>query len=39
MVLLGDDRRVIDVNGAFLQLFGHACADVVGRPIWEFVAG
>ena len=39
MVLLGDDRRVIDVNGAFLQLFGHARADVVGRPIWEFVAG
>jgi PAS domain S-box-containing protein len=39
MVLLGDDRRVVDVNGAFLQLLGHPRAGVVGRPIWEFVAG
>jgi PAS domain S-box-containing protein len=39
MVLVGEDRRVVDVNGAFLQLLGHPRVDVVGRPIWEFVAG
>jgi PAS domain S-box-containing protein len=39
MVLVGEDRRVVDVNGAFLQLLGHPRLDVAGRPIWEFVAG
>jgi PAS domain S-box-containing protein len=39
MVLVGEDRHVVDVNGAFLQLLGHPRLDVVGRPIWEFVAG
>ncbi len=39
MVLVGEDRRVVDVNGACLQMLGHPRVDVVGRPIWEFVAG
>jgi PAS domain S-box-containing protein len=39
MVLVGEDRRVVDVNGAFLQLLGHPRLHVAGRPIWEFVAG
>jgi PAS domain S-box-containing protein len=39
MVLVDDDRRVVDVNGAYLQLLGYRRADVVGRPIYEFVAG
>ena len=39
MVLVGEDRRIVDVNGACLQLLGHPRVDVVGRPIWEFVAG
>jgi PAS domain S-box-containing protein len=39
MVLVSDDRRVVDVNGACLQLLGRPRGDVVGRPIWEFVAG
>ena len=39
MVLADEDRRIVDVNGACLQLLGHPRVDVVGRPIWEFVAG
>ena len=39
MVLADEDRRIVDVNGAFLQLLGHRRADVVSRPMWEFVAG
>jgi PAS domain S-box-containing protein len=39
MVLADEDRRIVDINGACLQLLGHRRADVVGRPVWEFVAG
>jgi PAS domain S-box-containing protein len=38
MVLADDARRVIDVNGACLQLLGYSRSDVVGRPMHEFVA-
>jgi PAS domain S-box-containing protein len=39
MVLADEDRRIVDINGACLQLLGHRRPDVVGRPVWEFVAG
>jgi PAS domain S-box-containing protein len=39
MALVDDSRRVVDVNGALLQLLGHRRADVVGRPTYEFVSG
>ncbi len=39
MVLADDARRIVDVNGALLQLLGHPRADVVNRYVWEFVAG
>ena len=39
MVLADDDRLVVDVNGACLRLLGFARADVVNRPMYEFVAG
>ena len=39
MVLADDDRRVVDVNGACLQLLGYGRGDVVDRPMYEFVAG
>jgi PAS domain S-box-containing protein len=39
MVLADDDRRIIDINGACLQLLGYPRADVVDRPMYEFVAG
>jgi PAS domain S-box-containing protein len=39
MVLADDARRIVDVNGALLQLLGHPRASVVNRHMWEFVAG
>jgi PAS domain-containing protein len=39
MVLADDDRLILDVNGACLRLLGHARADIVSRPMYEFVAG
>jgi PAS domain S-box-containing protein len=39
MVLADDARRIVDVNGACLQLLGHPRAEVVNRHMWEFVAG
>src|SRR4029078_2596731 len=39
MLLVDDDRRVVDVNGAYLQLLGYRRAEVVGRPLHEFAAG
>ena len=39
MVLADEDRRIVDVNGALLQLLGHRRPEVVGHPVWEFVAG
>jgi PAS domain S-box-containing protein len=38
MVLVDDERRIVDVNGALLQLLGYRRADVVDRHMWEFVA-
>jgi PAS domain S-box-containing protein len=39
MLLVDDGRRVVDVNGAYLQLLGYRRAEVVGRPLYEFAAG
>jgi PAS domain S-box-containing protein len=39
MVLADEERRIVDVNGACLQLLGHRRTDVVSRHMWEFVAG
>jgi PAS domain S-box-containing protein len=39
MVLADDDRRIVDVNGACLQLLGRRRADVVSRPMYAFVTG
>ena len=39
MVLLDDQRRHVDANGAYLQLLGYARADVIGRPIYDLVVG
>jgi PAS domain S-box-containing protein len=38
MVLLDDQRRHVEVNGAYLQLLGRRRSDVIGRPVFEFVA-
>jgi PAS domain S-box-containing protein len=37
MVLLDDDRRHVEVNGAYLQLLGYPRAALIGRPVYEFV--
>jgi PAS domain S-box-containing protein len=37
MALLDDERRYVDVNGPYLQLFGHVRGALVGRPAWESV--
>ena len=39
MVLLDDQRRHLDVNGAYLKLLGYPRAGLIGRPVWELVAG
>jgi PAS domain S-box-containing protein len=37
MALLDDQRRVVEVNGAVLQLLGYARSRLVGHPIYEVV--
>jgi PAS domain S-box-containing protein len=39
MCLADEARCIVDVNGACLQLLGYRRADVLGRPMYEFVAG
>lgn len=39
MVLLDDERRHVEVNGAYLQLLGYPRTALIGRPAYEFVAG
>jgi PAS domain S-box-containing protein len=39
MCLADDARHIVDVNGACLQLLGYRRADVVDRPMYEFVVG
>jgi len=39
MAMLDDRRRVLEVNGAYLKLFGYRRDEVVGHPVYEFVVG
>jgi PAS domain S-box-containing protein len=39
MGLLDDHRRHVEVNGAYLQLFGYRRSALIGRPVYEFVVG
>ena len=39
MVLLDDQRRHVDVNGAYLRLLGYRREALIGLPIYDFVAG
>jgi DNA-binding CsgD family transcriptional regulator len=39
MMLLDDHRLHVDVNGAYLQLMHYPRAQMLGHPIYEFVAG
>jgi PAS domain S-box-containing protein len=37
MALVGHDRVLVDVNGAFVRLAGHRRDAVIGRPIAQFI--
>jgi PAS domain S-box-containing protein len=39
MVLLDDERRHVAVNGAYLALSGFRRSEIIGRPVYEHVAG
>lgn len=39
MLLVDDERRLVDANGAYLKLIGHGRDAVIGHPIHRFVAG
>jgi PAS domain S-box-containing protein len=39
MALLDERRRHVDANGAYLKLLGYKRYEIMGRPIFEFVAG
>jgi len=38
MVLLDDERRHVEVNGAYVQLLGYRPSDLIGRPVSELRA-
>jgi PAS domain S-box-containing protein len=37
MVLLDDQRRYVDVNGAYLNLLGYPRAAIIGCPVYEHI--
>lgn len=39
MVLVDSDRRHVEVNGAYLKLFGYRREELIGRPLYEFLVG
>ena len=39
MVLLDEQRRHVEVNGAYVKLAGYTREEVIGRPVWEHIAG
>jgi PAS domain S-box-containing protein len=39
MVLLDEQRRHVEVNGAYVELLGYPRDELIGRPVYEFVDG
>jgi PAS domain S-box-containing protein len=39
MALLDEQRRVVDVNGAFVKLLRYPRKELLGRPVYELVVG
>lgn len=39
MALLDGERRLVDVNGAYLKLLGYRRSQIIGQPIYRFVVG
>jgi PAS domain S-box-containing protein len=38
MVLLDDQRRLVEVNGAFVALSGYPRSALIGRPLYDFLS-
>lgn len=38
MVLLDEERRHVEVNGAYVQLLGYRPSELIGRPVYELRA-
>jgi PAS domain S-box-containing protein len=38
MVLLDDQRRLVQVNGAFVALSGYPRSALIGRPLYDFLS-
>lgn len=39
MALVDDDRRFVEVNGAFLQMLGYQRSDLIDRHVWTLIEG
>lgn len=39
MVLLDNERRQVEVNGALVKLLGYPRSALIGKPMYDFVAG
>jgi PAS domain S-box-containing protein len=39
MALLDDQRRHVDVNGAYVKMLGYPRRALIGRPVYEMVVG
>lgn len=39
MGLVAEDRSLVDVNGAFLQLTGYKRSEILGGPVYDLVSG
>ena len=39
MVLADEERRLVEANGAFVQIVGYPPSQLTGRHMWEFVDG
>ena len=39
MILVDEERTIVDVNGSLLALLGHARAQLTGHHLWEIVDG
>jgi PAS domain S-box-containing protein len=39
MALVDDNRRHVDVNGAYLRLLGYRSNELLGQPVYSLVAG
>jgi PAS domain S-box-containing protein len=38
MVLVDEQRRILDANGALVKLVGYKRSEILGRQVWDFVA-